>query len=314
MLLVGTAALVAALGALATAQRASAFTLNGDWAPFTRCPVDDPAMLAADGVNKVATCGYANSPSGSSTIGKTALKTGQNNLQFGLVENNAVTPSTFTVVPPAGGTLIAAPAKVPGGLLGLMCPSKVPLVTQLCNEIIANNSLNAVTATVQSAGAPTNFNVTAQFEVGKPIVTLPVKVQLQNPLLGSSCYIGTDSNPIVLHPENLTRPKFGPGQLFNPNGTPNPNNGVLQSNILLIAKEGDKTFSAPGASGCGGPLLSLVVDAAVDLKDGLPSPAGSNSVVLNNVTSEIASFVQPDSFAPNEGKVFSKDWHSAVRP
>jgi hypothetical protein len=310
--LAATVTTLAGLCLLASAGPAAAVTLNGAWAPFTRCPVDNPAMLAADGVKRVAACGSADSPGGSSKIGNTSLATAHTNLQFGLIENDTVTPSTFSVLQPPGGSVLAAPASVPGGLLGLMCPSQVPLVSALCNEI-TNSRLNAVTATVQSAGAPSHFNITAQFQVGKPIVTLPVKIHLQNPLLGSDCYIGTNSDPIILHPANLTPPKFGHGQLFNPNGTPDPTNGVLQSNVL-ISSEGDSTFAAPGVSGCGGLLLSAVVDPAIDLKEGLPSPSGSNRVVLNHVTSEIASFVEPSSFAPNEGRDLSNDWHSAVRP
>lgn len=140
-----------------------------------------------------------------------------------------------------------------------------------------------------------------------------MKIHLQNPLLGSSCYIGTNSDPIVLHPANLKKPTLGTGEVFDANGTPNPK-GVLQS-IILIANEGDKSFATPGASGCGPTaILSPLVNTAVDLKDGLPSPSGKNSVVLNHVTSELASFGDPAAFAPHEGQDLSKDWHSAVLP
>jgi hypothetical protein len=286
-------------------------TLNGGWAPFTRCPVDDPAMLAADGVNQAAACVSADSPSGSSKIGNTSLTTGENNLQLGTVEDNAVTLSTFSVVAPPGGVVVAAPAEVPGGLVGLMCPSNVPLVTSLCNEAV-NNGLNAVTATVESAGEPSDFNVAAQFQVGKPIITLPVKVHLQNPLLGSNCYIGTNGHPVVLHPANLTAPMFtAQSGLFDANGTPD-SNGALEA-LVLNSNEGDSSFAAPGATGCGG-VLSLVVDAAIDLKDGLPSPSGNNKVVLNNVTSDLITFWCAACFAPNEGQALSTAWHSAVLP
>lgn len=122
-------------------------------------------MLAANGVKQVASCASADSPNGSSTIGSTSLTTSENNLQFGLVEHNTKTSSTFSIVAPPGGALVAAPAKVPGGLLGLMCPSNVLLVSTLCNEA-ESNGLNAVTATVQSAGAPSHFSIAAQFQVG----------------------------------------------------------------------------------------------------------------------------------------------------
>lgn len=296
---------------LLSASAAGAVTLNGDWAPFNRCPVDNPAMLAADGVKVEAFCAAADSPSGSATIGNTTVPTGDTNLQFGVVQNNTTTPSTLTAVAPAGGALKAAPAKVPGGLLGLMCPSNVLVVTLICNGI-TNSQLNAVTATVQSAGPPSNFNLTASFRQGQPIVTLPVKIHLKNPILGSSCFIGSNSDPIVLHPRNLTAPTFGNGGRFDANGTPDPTNGVLET-IVLNSTEGDNTFVVPGASGCDG-LLSPVVDAAIDLKLGLPSPSGKNSVVLNNTTTQAATFGLPSAFAPHEGQALASDWHSAVLP
>lgn len=268
-------------------------------------------MLAADGVTQVAACVSADSPSGSSKIGNTSLTTGESNLQLGTVQDNTVALSTFSVVAPPGGVVVSAPAEVPGGLVGLMCPSNVPLVTSLCNKAV-NNGLNAVTATVQSAGTPSDFSVANQFQVGKPIITLPVKVHLQNPLLGSSCYIGTNSEPIVLHPSNLTPPAFTSqsGQ-FDANGTPD-RTGVLEA-LVLNSNEGDSSFAAPGATGCGG-VLSLVVDAAIDLKDGLPSPSGNNSVVLNNVNSDLITFWCAACFAPNEGQALSTAWHSALLP
>jgi hypothetical protein len=293
-----------------SADAASAFTLNGDWKPFTRCPVDDPTMLAATGMATVAACVVADSPRGSVTIGSTTVPTGDSNLQIGLVENNQTTPATFRIISPPGGALAAAPARVPGGLLSILCPSNIPIVSSLCQQAI-NNNLNAVTAVVQPAGAPSNINIPAQFRAGKPIISLPIKIQLVNPLLGSSCYIGSNSSPIVLKPQNLAAPTFGPGELFDPNGTPDPN-GVLQS-LILNSSQGDNSFSVPGASGCGG-LLSLVVDAAINLKLGLPSPKGKNHLVLNNSTSDTVTFSNPPAFAPVEGKALSQDWHSALLP
>jgi hypothetical protein len=292
------------------AASATAVTLRGGWAPYNRCPVDDPAMLAADGITVVAACVVADSPNGSVKIGNTSVTTGDSNLQFGLLQNNATQPSTFSPVAPAGGALVAAPANVPGGLLGLMCPSINPIIMALCNQIV-NNQLNTVTAVVQAAGAPSNVSFFAQFSKGVPILTLPIKIQLQNPILGSSCYLGTDSNPIVLHPENLTTPHFGNGLAFDANGTPDPN-GILQS-IVLNSTQGDKKFTVPGASGCAG-LLSAVVDPVINLKLGLPSGRGSNSIVLNNSTTKTGVFGLPANFAPNEGRDLSADWHSAVLP
>src|ERR1700674_3774961 len=47
-------------------------SLNGDWAPFSRCPVDDPAMLAADAGGAPNWCLATESSSGSIKLGNTA--------------------------------------------------------------------------------------------------------------------------------------------------------------------------------------------------------------------------------------------------
>lgn len=279
-------------------------TLAGDWAPFTRCPVQDPAMLAADGRTNNASCVASDSPSGSIKIGNTAATTGDTNLQFGLIYSP---PSgTYSFASPAGGALVAAPVQIPGGLLGLMCPSNILAVSLLCQEA-TNNNLNNVTAQVQSVGNPSNFSLNAGLSAGQPILTLPVKIQLQNPLLGSNCYLGTDSNPVVLHPENLTAPNLGV-QYFDTNGTPDPS-GPMFSYALSGANQGDSTFAVPGASGCG-PLG--VADAAINLKDGLPSPSGNNNLVLNSATTSLAGYSNPAAQYPNEGANLAAAWNSAV--
>jgi hypothetical protein len=297
------------LAGLVSAGSASAVTLNGDWAPFNRCPVTNPTMLAADGVIRQAFCAAADSPSGSATIGSTTVTTGDTNLQFGLVTDTSTNPETVTAFSPPGGAVVAAPAQVPGGLLGLMCPSLIPVISQICQTLV-NSPLNAVSAVVESAGDPSNINLLAQLQKGVPILTLPVKIQLQNPILGSNCFIGSDSNPILLHPENLTTPTVS-NVRFKTNGTPAKGGPMFA--LVTNATQGDSTFSVPTASGCGG-LLSLLIDPIVNAKLGLPSPSGSNSLVLNDSTNELASFVNSARLAPNEGKHLARAWQSAVLP
>src|SRR5207244_983078 len=103
---------------------------------------------------------------------------------------------------------------------GLMCPSDIPLISGICDQLV-NGAVNTVTATVRPAGDPSEFSLAAGLGVGQQIVRLPVKVQLNNPFLGSNCFIGSNSDPIVLRPANLTRPA-GSLVRFNPDGTPNP--------------------------------------------------------------------------------------------
>jgi hypothetical protein len=297
--------LLTAAAVLVPAPVASAVTLNGHWAPFTRCPVDDPAMLATNGTVTIARCLAADSPSGSIKLGNTTALTGRSDLQFGLVEDRSTT--TFTIIAPPDGAIVAAPAQVPGGLLGLMCPSDIPGVSAVCQQA-TDNDLNNVTAVVRPAGRPTEFDLGAGLITGRPILRLPVKIQLQNPLLGSTCFIGSDADPVVLRPQNLTGATSGAIEAFAGDGTVN-SSGPLFRIAQHGMTQGDNSFAVPGASGCG--VLGLL-SPAINLKTGLPSPAGNNSLVLNDASSFLAGFNNPADGAPNEGEQLAGFWHSAM--
>ncbi|GAB1332318.1 hypothetical protein [Streptomyces sennicomposti] len=306
--LLAATALGTALGSFAAMGTATAATtqLNGEWAPFTRCPVDAPAMLAADGLVQTPQCVVSTSASGSIKLGNTTVSTGRTDLQIGVVEN---ADGTSTVVAPPSGALIADSATVPGGLLGLMCPSDVPAVTAICRQI-TDSSLNKITATVESVGSPSDFDQTAGILTDKPIVSIPVRIHLQNPFLGSNCYIGSKSNPIVLRPKNLNLPDFGM-TFFKGDGTV-ADDGEMSRINLTGAVQNDSTFAVPGASGCGLGLFGLI-DAAVNLKTGLPSAAGKNSVTLNDTQTSLAGLLAPGTVAPDAGRALSQGWHSAVK-
>ncbi|MFF8596440.1 hypothetical protein ACF061_34420 [Streptomyces sp. NPDC015220] len=301
-------ALGTALGAFVSTGTATAATaqLNGQWAPFTRCPVDAGAMLAADGLAQTPQCVVSTSPNGTMTLGKTTVVTGRTDLQMGVVQNS---DGTSTVVAPSAGAIIADSATVPGGLLGLMCPSNIPAVSAICDQI-TNSTLNKITATVESVGAPSDFDQSAGVLTDQPIVSLPVRIHLQNPFLGSNCYIGTKSSPIVLRPKNLTYPEFGLS-FFKGDGTVT-DDGEMSRIDLTGSAQNDSSFAVPGASGCGLGLLGLI-DAAVNAKTGLPSAAGKNSLTLNDTRTYLAGLTAPGTAAPDAGKVLARDWHSAVK-
>lgn len=299
----GAAISAAAMVAVAPGA-ASATTLPGGWAPFTRCPVDNASMLAADGKDVAASCNTAASPNGSIKLGNTTAITGATNLQFGLLLNSS--DGSTTMVAPSGGAIVSDPVNIPGGLLGLMCPSDVPVITQICNGI-TNSSLNKVTATVEPAGKPSGFSLAAGTSVGKPIMTLPVKIKLSNPFLASNCSIGTDKNPIVLHPENVAKPslKF---MYFDADGT-SDGRGAFTA-LALKSTLRDDTFSVPGAKDCG---LGGLIDMVVNLKEGLPSKSGDNHLVLNdNTTYALGGFRVARGQAPNEGQKLSDAWHAVA--
>jgi hypothetical protein len=288
-------------------------TLNGDWAPFNRCPVDNPAMHSASyrtdiAQSHIATCLASDSPSGSIKLGNVTVPTGDTNLQAGLVEDTPFGQATlnFSVFPPVGGAVLSAPIHTPGGLLALMCPSSSPPASSICRQVHQNPSLNDVTATAESAGTPSNFNLFGGLGTGVPIITLPIKIHLENPFLTGNCYIGSDSNPIVLNPENTVAPTFG-AEAFDGNGTPDPN-GVMSAFVLTGANQGDSSFAVPAATGCG---PGGVADATINSRVGLPSPSGKNNLVLNNASSDLALLSSPN---PNDGQQLATNWHSAVLP
>jgi hypothetical protein len=255
----------------------------GTWAPFFRCPVDDPSMLANPQVGFIGSgCIASNSTHGSITLGKITTTTGNTNLQFGLVLNQ----SNFTesVVPPAGGSLVADPVQL-------------------------STPVGPVTAVTESAGTPSNFNLFAGISVGVPIVTVPVKIQLaNNSTLGPNCFIGSNQNPILLNPQNndvSNAVSVGGFFAFDPNGAPDVA-GADDSLVLTGLVQGDDTFAVPGATGCGS---NGSLDGAVDAVAGVPSPSGSNHLVLDDATSALAGGQGGEAPAPRTGQQFANDWH-----
>ena len=297
-----TAAVLIPLSA-ASASVPQSVRLNGDWAPFNRCPVTNTAMLQADGVNNTPLCVASSSPSGTIKIGNMAPSTSQSDLQFGLVNSSA----GFAVIAPQQGAVKSAPAAQPGGLSGMICPSSKRSIAQLCKTLAQSSKLNKVIGTLRSAGDPSDFNLVAGLSKGIPIVTLPVKIHLQNPFLGPQCYIGTNANPIVLHPENATTPAVNT-ESFDGNGTPDPA-GVMFAIFSNGGTQQDTSFSVPAATGCG-PGGSF--DGPINLKGGLPSPAGQNSLVLTNASAFLTGLANPSAAAPNAGADLSRYWHSAI--
>jgi hypothetical protein len=246
-------------------------------------------MLGTDAINTASFCLASNSTHGSIKIGNLPTQTtGNTNLQLGFVGPDPGPEAT--VIPPPGGALVADPVQITGTPVG------------------------AVTAVTQSAGTPSDFNLIAGIQTGVPIITLPIKIQLQNPALGPSCFIGSDQDPIVLHPVNtdLSQAQIHQGGLlepFDPDGTFNPG-GPLTSLLSTGAVQGDDTFAVPGASGCG-PGGSL--DAAVNAIVGLPSPSGNNHLVLEDAASALALPGQGLGNALT-GQEFAADWHVGFGP
>jgi hypothetical protein len=107
-------------------------------------------------------------------------------------------------------------------------------------------------------------------------ITLPVRVHLKNPLLGNSCYIGSEKSPVQLH---LTT--GASGTLHGARGEAETLEEKEQVMLRLFENSlVDNRYTAPVAEGCG-EFFSFIIDPIVDSKIGLPSAAGKNKAILN---------------------------------
>ena len=298
-----TAATVVAVGALAAPAVATADpALAGEWAAFSGCPVDAPAMSGADGVDVIAACLGGGAPGGTIVMGGTTMSVGAVNLQFGVLNRGG----TYSLVQPSNGGLSGDPIEVPGGLLGLMCPSDIPVISQICDAVVGS-PLNTVTATLEPAGAVTDFDLGAAVTTGRPIMTLPVKIHLRNPFLDQNCYIGSNSDPMILKVANQSQPTVRITR-FDADGTPNTA-GEMNATNLTGANVADSMFAVPAARNCG---LFGLIDSVVNARQSLPSPSGANSLTLTGTAFHLGGFVTPRAFAPTQGQQLASRWHAAA--
>jgi hypothetical protein len=190
------------------------------------------------------------------------------------------TPSGKIVYNSKGG-LIPARQTVPGGLVGLTG------LDWLVNFL--NLEALKVYAKTELAGTLNNPFL-------EPFA-LPIKVHLENPVIGNNCYVGSNSNPIKLNlilgttnPPPPNKPITGtvPSFSLDP-GLP----GVVR---FLGATYVDNSFAAPGASGCqlNLGLIHLGIDGLINVQSGLPAAAGTNETVQNgNAATVEPKFVYP---------------------
>ena len=247
---------------------------TGDFANFGYCPLSN---ANAD------ICVYSKTVSGSVTTGSKKVPIVNPVILQGGLDLNPETGQTTWINAEGGDTLSKTPQPVPGGLLGVVAPSWWPqLLKDLFNETI-NNGFTGVTSTVELAG-PVQFSLLAILTGSGTAVTLPVKIKLDNPFLGSNCYIGSNSSPVQIP---LTLGTTSPPP---PNTPISGSQGSVTSNPegTYIKAAGSKlvnnSFATPGAKGCGGFLFSWAVDPLVNSIVGIPSPAGTNTAILEGTT------------------------------
>lgn len=280
-------ALAASLGVLSAASSALAAP-KGEYAVFYDCPLSNA---------EVHGCIVARTESGEFVIGTKKTKVPIEKtitLQGGFEEEVAAEFRMPFVEAEDGNTLSKTPQKVPGGLLGIKCAEiKNESLRKAC-EALFEGKLAGVNATTELA-LPTPpeslssiFLSEASLEnpilyeaFGIPALGLPVKIKLENPLLGSECYIGSSTEPIVLKlTTGTTKPPPPNTPITGKIGefTSRADGGILviKNNSLV-----DNLVAVPAAKGCGGKAFESVIDPLINAKLGLPSPSGSNTAILN---------------------------------
>lgn len=243
---------------------------TGEFAKFDYCPLSNP---------NIGFCFYSETYAGGLTIGKKSTPIVKPQiLQGGL----KVTPTFESTFYPAeeGNTLPASPQAVPGGLLGVTAPAWWPkFLRDLFNETI-NNGFTGVTATVELV-QPVTFSLANSILRTGISTTLPVRVKLSNPFLGSGCYIGSSSQPITLKLTTGVTAPPGPNTPIEGSSGTLGGNPALTLQTLTGTKLVDNSFAVPGANGCGG-LFSFLIDPFVESIVGIPSASGTNTAVLEN--------------------------------
>lgn len=267
--------LVASVAALSVASPAMA-TPKGAFAVFAECPV-----------TTANACIYAKTESGSFTVGKKNVPiVTPVILQGGLKENGS--ELEFLAAKNASNTLTKSPQNVPGGLTGLINCKEITgkgiletLERGSC-EAVFEHGVTQVLATTELAASANHIHI----NLGNLLrgtgtaLELPVKVHLENSLLGSSCYVGSNSAPIYIP---LTTGTTSPPPPNKPiKGNPGIFEGIEEGEILVVKENSlvNNSFAAPATNGCGG-LFEFLIGPIINKQLGVPSAAGTNTAILN---------------------------------
>jgi hypothetical protein len=284
-------ALVLALALVSAFASVALAAPRGIFAKFAQCPAGKPG---------VALCAYLEVAKGGFSIGKASVP-----IERALVIQGGAVPTGgsnfneyFLVAPTNGESISSNELPIPGGLQALLgCPREG------CISPSGGRAPNAVFATIEPVASSTNrmiFNLAAGVEEKGSVLTLPVRVQLRNALLGNACYLGSEAQPIELR---LTDGATSPPPPNKPiAGTLGKFVGEVEAGYEAVSAIGvtlvDNTFSVPVARGCGG-SSAFLVDPAIDRTLGLESSAGHNAATLKGTLhmAEVEGVLASEAFA-----------------
>lgn len=267
---------------------------------FNDCPTSIPGN---------ALCLYGQTTGGEFALGTTKVPINKTiTLQGGAVHTGGEPNEYFLLPAKDGNSLSKTELNVPGGLLNIINCEEIKgsgffetLERNACKAIFENKTtgVTATTELVANMSNPAILELAALVLEEETALTLPVRVHLKNPLLGESCYIGSETHPIQLHlTTGTTKPPLPNKPIKGSAGTFTEEK---EKGLSVITASGnslvDNSFSAPVAEGCGG-FFSFLIDPIVNSKLGLPLASGHNTAILNGSlkNAESASVVESEKF------------------
>jgi hypothetical protein len=268
------ALLLVAIASLALTASASA-KLTGNYTKFAQCPFNNPAA---------SKCIASTTVGGEVVLGSKKVPIVNPVLLQGAYAVGDESGNSKFIGATNGVTLAKVPQPVPGGLAGLVnCKEISNFILRASCELTFENGVTGLNSTLELA-RPASEIVVNENNLGGELGTalkLPIKIRLENPFLGESCYVGSSSSPIYW---NLTSGTTSPPPPNKPiTGTVGEIEFLEEGRILETkgTKLVDNAWAAPGASGCGG-LFSFILDPIVNSAAGLPAAAGRNTAILVN--------------------------------
>jgi hypothetical protein len=272
-----------ALGITASAQA----KLTGEFTKFANCPYENPNAIK---------CLYSVTEGGEVVLGSKKVPIVNPVVLQGAwgepVEEKEGAEFYPFIAATNGVTLSKAPQPVPGGLAGIInCKEIKDFFLRISCEVTFENGVTGLNSTLELAKPASAIRISENNLAGEigTAMQMPVKFHLENPFLGSSCYVGSSSSPIIW---NLTTGTTSP---------PPPNTaitgaggeGELLEKLRILKlnnnKMVDNAWAAPGATGCGGFLVELILDPIINSASGLPSSAGHNTAILKNTILQAAA-------------------------
>jgi hypothetical protein len=240
--------LVVAIAAIAVFASVASAKPKPPYEQFAGCPTTQKSPV------EITSCVHSTVTGGHFKIGNKEVP-----IEHPLTLTGGVGELTGPLFFTSEGGLSVVKQKVPGGVVGLTG------LTFLF-ELFGSEALTLYAA-AELVGTPVLEGLEA--------LRLPIRTHLINGLLGNSCYVGSTSSPISLHMFETVQPEIK----FD-----------FATEILHVNKGVyvDKSFSAPGASGCVLTLFGFLpvnIDGLVNAASGLPAETGNEAV--QNVNTEL---------------------------